>query len=239
MNILIIEDDPADSEALVSVLLANNFSVVGVSDNIIDGQKILYQNSVDVIITDVFLNGRPDGIKLAETVNSLPSLSKPFLFLTNFRDRQIFKRAHLILPFSFLLKPFNELAVLYAIEVTVEKFYAQRNEFTNPRRDYFFIKKKESFKKIKITDILFIEVESRYCNIVTENEKFLIQISLSKILELLDIKQFRQTHRNYVANIEKIQEIVPGDNLIILYGNHQVPLSDKYKGFINQYNILK
>ena len=42
---------------------------------------------------------------------------------------QDFERAKLTKPFSFLLKPFNELEILYAIEMAIEKFYEQNNVF--------------------------------------------------------------------------------------------------------------
>jgi FixJ family two-component response regulator len=49
------------------------------------------------------------------------------VFLTSSNDRQIFERAKLTRPFSFLMKPFNELEILYAIEMAVEKFHNQND----------------------------------------------------------------------------------------------------------------
>jgi DNA-binding LytR/AlgR family response regulator len=47
-----------------------------------------------------------------------------------------------------------------------------------------FIKKGKSLKKVLIEDIIYIEVEERYCNIITEKKKFVIMMSLTKMLEL-------------------------------------------------------
>jgi two-component system LytT family response regulator len=55
----------------------------------------------------------------------------------------------------------------------------------------------------------------------------------------LDAAKFYQTHRNYIVNTEKIMEILPADNLIVLEGNHRITLSDKYKSFTKQFQILK
>ena len=104
--------------------------------------------------------------------------------------------------------------------------------------DYLFIKKKNSLKKVAINEILFIEVEERYCNIITEKEKFVIQISLTKISNLLDKNKFVKTHRNTIVNTDKIEEIILADNLIILKGDHKINLSDTYKDFIKKMNIL-
>ncbi|MCW2121226.1 LytR/AlgR family response regulator transcription factor [Flavobacterium sp. 7A] len=245
INVLIIEDTPAESDALIEVLTENNYSIVGVARTNAEALQLFYNNPVDIVVIDVFLNGSPDGISFAETINAVPNASKPFVFLTSSKDRQIFERAKLTQPFSFLMKPFNELEILYALEMAVEKFYKQPNVFLSDDQDtvigqdYLFIKKNKALKKVLLADIIYVEVEDRYCKIVTTVEKFLILISLTKIMELLDPKIFCRTHRNFLINIEKIIEIVPQDNLIWLVNNHSVVLSDKYKDFSNQFRILK
>lgn len=244
INILIIEDVPEQSDALSKVLLAHKYDIVGVARNYKDAITLFFNSSVDIIIIDVFLDGKPDGITFAETINSIPNASKPFVFLTNSQERDIFERAKLTKPFSFLMKPFNELEILYALEMAIEKFYEQSNVFFSENQDtvisnnYLFIKKKNTLKKVSIKDIIYIVLEDRYCNIITEIEKFTILISLNKILELLDPIKFIRTHRNYIVNKDKIIEIILADNLIILKGNHKVCLSNNYKNFIKKEDIL-
>lgn len=244
INVLIIEDNPEESAELKKTL-ETKYTVVGIATNHADALNLFYNNKVDVVIVDVFLDGKPDGICFAESINAMPNASRPIVFLTSSKDRQTFERAKLTHPFNFLIKPFNEFEILYAIELAVEKFYEQRNVFSSEERDtviskqYLFIKKKDALKKVKIEDIIYIEVEERYCNIITEKEKFVILISLTKILEMMDVNKFCQTHRNYIINTEKIVEILPADNLIILEGNHKVMLSDRYKKITRQFQILK
>ncbi|VXA95316.1 DNA-binding response regulator [Flavobacterium sp. 9AF] len=245
INVLIIEDTPSESEALIKVLNANNYNIVGVATNHKEALSMFYSTKVDIVIIDIFLNGSPDGIAFAETINVVPNASKPFVFLTSSSDRQIFERAKLTKPFSYLMKPFNELELLYALELAVEKFYNQTDVFLSDEEntvisdDYLFIKKGKSLKKVLIDDIIYIEVEEKYCNIITENEKFLILISLTKILELLDENIFARTHRNFIVNSKKITEFIPADNLIILSGGHRATLSEKYRDIIKNVRTLK
>lgn len=245
INVLIIEDTPSESDALIKVLEENNYNVVGLATNHKDALTLFYNNKVDIAIVDIFLNGSPDGIAFAETINIVPNASKPFVFLTSSSDRQIFERAKLTKPFSYLMKPFNELELLYALELAVEKFYNQNDVFLSDEEntvisdEYLFIKKGKSLKKVFINDIIYIEVEEKYCNIITENEKFLILISLTKILELFDENLFSRTHRNFIVNLQKVTEIIPADNLVILVGNHKITLSEKYKEIIKKVRTLK
>jgi len=244
INVLIIEDSSEQSDTLSKTLLSNNYNIVGVARNYSDALALFYEHPVDIIIIDVFLDGKPDGITFAETINIIPDISKPFVFLTSSQDRQIFERAKLTNPFSFLMKPYNELEILYAIEMAVEKFYNQHDVFRSKNldtvvsNDYLFIKKKNALKKVSLQDIIYIEVENRYCNIITEKEKYVILISLNKINELLDSSKFIRTHRNYIVNKDKIEEIFLSDNLIILKGNYKALLSNNYKSFIKESNIL-
>ena len=244
INVLIIEDTPEQSDALSKVLLANKYNIVGIARSYTEALKLFYEQDVDIIVIDVFLDGKPEGITFAETINIIPDASKPFVFLTSSQDRQIFERAKLTKPFSFLMKPFNELEIIYALEIALEKFYEQSNVFfsedqdTVISNDYLFIKKKNALKKVSLTNIIYIEVEERYCNIITEKEKFVIMISLTKISELLDKEKFIKTHRNYIVNKDKIEQIILSDNLIILEGNHKVNLGDSYKDFIKKATIL-
>lgn len=148
INILIIEDTPEESNALSKVLLENNYNIVGVARTFKDALTLFYNEKIDIAIIDVFLDGKPDGIAFAETISIVPNTVKPFVFLTSSQDRQIFERAKLTKPFSFLMKPFNPLEILYAIEMAVEKFYAQSQVFQSEEQDtvvsneYLFIKKK-------------------------------------------------------------------------------------------------
>ncbi|MEP3838574.1 MAG: response regulator transcription factor [Algibacter sp.] len=245
VNVLIVEDTQAESDALVQVLQANNYNVIGVATSFKVALELFYSKPVDIVVLDIFLNGNPDGIALAETISVTPNTSKPFVFLTSSTDRNIFERAKLTQPFSYLMKPFNELEMLYALEMAVEKFYAQPNVFLGDEEDtiisseFLFIKKGKSLKKVLLADIIYIEVEEKYCNIITINEKFVILISLTKISKLLDDAFFSKTHRNFIVNTEKIIEIIPSDNLIILEGNHKATLSDTYKDLLKRVHTLK
>ena len=147
INILIIEDSPEESDRLIQVLKNHNYNISGIARSFKEALALFYQVNVDLVIIDIFLNGVPDGISFAETISTVPEASKPFVFLTSSTDRKIFERAKLTQPFSFLMKPFNELEVLYAIEMAVEKFYKQEDIFITEEentvisQDYLFIKK--------------------------------------------------------------------------------------------------
>lgn len=245
LNILIIEDNLELAEELVIMLEEYKYNVIAVASNYKDALTKYYQYNIDLVIIDIFLGENPDGIAFAETISTIPNALKPFLFLTSSKDREIFERAKLTNPFRYLLKPFNELELLYAIEMAIEKFYGQLNVFASKDEDtviaseYLFIKKKSVLKKVKLQDIIYIEVENRYCNIITTQEKFVIQISLSKINEYLNAQLFQQVHRKYIVNVHSIEEITLSKGILLLKNNHHISFSEKYKDLIKGFSILK
>ncbi|MEL7001341.1 MAG: response regulator transcription factor [Bacteroidota bacterium] len=244
INVLIVEDDSQQSELIKTMLESNYYNISGVATNYQEALELFYNQSVDLIILDIFLSGIPEGITFAETISTVPGAARPFIFLTSSTDRKIFERAKLTQPFSYILKPFNELEVLYAIEMALEKFYEQQDTFqgedgnTVIGEDFLFVKKGRALKKVNLKDIIYIEVEEKYCDIITEKEKFVILISLKKILTLLGDK-FHRTHRNHIVNIDHIEQIIPMDNLIMLTAGHHATLSDKYKDLIKKVTTLR
>lgn len=246
INVFIVEDNKEQSEALVEVLEANSYNVVGVVNNFKDAlATYINRKDIDIVIIDIFLGEHPDGISFAETINTLPQTKKPFLFLTSSVDKELFERAKAAMPFNYMVKPFNELELLFSISNAMEKFYDQNEAFTNDSQDtiiteeYLYIQKGKSLKKVLISEILYIEVEGRYSNIITEKGKFIILISLTKISELLKPSLFGRVSRNFIVNLQKIEEIFPNDNLIILTGDHKVTFSEKYKDVLKKHIVLK
>lgn len=249
LNILIVEDTPAQSDHYKQILEANGYNVVFILTNYRDAMSFILGNelyeTVDLLVLDIQLDGRPEGINIAEAIDAMPSKQKPFIFLTSLTDRDIFNRAKLTKPYAYIVKPANELEFVYSVEQAIERFYNQPDALSTEDEnavvsdEYLFIKKKNSLKKVRTSDIIYVEVEEKYCNIVTAQEKFVILISLVKILELLDSDKFCRTHRNFIVNSEKITEIVPKDNLIILEGGYKATLSDKYKDLIRKIRTLR
>lgn len=246
INVFIIEDSLEQSEALVETLEDHNYNIVGVANNFKDALAIyVSRKDIDILIVDIFLGEHPEGILFAETINTLPQEKKPFLFLTSSVDKTLFERAKATMPFNYMVKPFNELELLFSISAAIEKFYDQKDTFTSDEQDtivtqdHLYIQKGRSLKKVLISEIIYIDVEGRYCNIITEKGKFVILISLTKIMQLLNPNLFGKASRNAIVNLQKIEEIFLSDNLILLSGDYNVTFSDKYKDVITKNSILK
>lgn len=242
INTLVLEDSKEEQKLLFSALTAHNFELT-IAKNLSEAISLYHSKVFDIIIIDIFINGKPDGIEFAKTIQHAKNQC-PFLFLTSSLDRSIFEAARLTMPHSYLIKPFNDLELLYAIELAIEKFAYQSGAFQTshfvPIDQYFFIKKGNILVKISKEDIIYIEVEGQYCNLITNAEKFVIQISLKNIHEHLSKDFFVRTHRNYIVNLKAVDRIYTNDNLIVMKNSQKIILSRRYlQAFIKQYTIFK
>lgn len=244
VRVLIIEDRKEESDLLISLLDEHQFEVAGIARNHADAVKLMRSVSFDIAVIDVYLGEHPEGIAFAETLNAQPDLSKPFVFLTSSKDRTVFDRAKLTKPFAFLMKPFNGLEVLYALEMALEKYYDQDDAFDETESDtllasdHFFIKKKGALKKVLLSSIHYVEVDDRYCTLHCEDEKFVVLISLSRIETMLQPHGFVRTHRKFIVQRNKIEQIILGEDTIILEGGQSIPVSDNYKDLTKSLDIL-
>lgn len=243
ISVLIIDDDNSASITLKKHLEENHFKVIAIAQNIKEAIAIYYTEDIDIVIIDVFLDGKTDGITFANTINKNKSTLKPFIFLTGLIERDVFEKVKIERPFSFLLKPFNKVEILYTIELVLEKSI-ENTEWFNGKNDTidnaFFIKKNNIFHKVQIQDIICIEVEGRYSKIKVDKNSFLLEYSLIDLQKRLPRSLFIRSHRNYIVNINKVKEVHYNDNLIILENSIKALLGRRYKkDFIHRHSILK
>ncbi|MDG2449069.1 MAG: response regulator [Saprospiraceae bacterium] len=120
INILIIEDEAIVAQDIEAILLDLGYSVASIihrSDKAID---YLSFHSPDLVLCDISIKGEKDGIEVAETIRERKNI--PFIFLTSFADRNTLSRAKKVLPYGYIVKPFDAKDLLSAIEVAMFKF---------------------------------------------------------------------------------------------------------------------
>lgn len=246
LQLLLLEDSEEEARTLVSILELSDY-IVKRARNIAEAQSYLKEQSFDTIILDVMIHGKPEGIKFAESLNA-SGLNIPFLFITGMHSKDVFAKAKQTKPFNYLLKPYNVLEVLYAIELSIESHYQQSDTISTGdsnnaavvTNEFLFVKKKNRIEKVEISSINYVKSEEKYCTLICDNENYLIKYSLTRLKDILSSSIFRQVHRNYLINVKKVKEIYFEDNLIVLDSDDKIPLSNRFKTlFIKNNTILR
>ncbi len=184
--------------------------------NIILGFKLLLISILHIFISALIIIGLYALI-----------LKIDFLFLDVFKEMLTTK-----LPLSLLI-----FGILTFIISTRKR--ELKSEFENKIKSHLDIKDGKTIYKIAVDKILFIEANTPYLSIKTENRKYVYNSSLSKFLSLINNPNFIRIHKKYIVNQNAILKLVSranGDYDVILKNNDKIRLSRTYRK--NTFSIL-
>jgi diguanylate cyclase (GGDEF)-like protein/PAS domain S-box-containing protein len=123
-RILIVEDEGVIALELQDRLTGMGYEVVG---PVTSGQEAIdhaRKLQPDVVIMDIILAGKMDGIEASEIIKK--SLDIPVIFLTAHADERTLRRAKATQPFGYILKPFNVRELQVSIEMALYKHQKEK-----------------------------------------------------------------------------------------------------------------
>jgi PAS domain S-box-containing protein len=123
-KILVVEDEALIANDLAGRLQDNGYEVVGIAASGEDALEKLGSLAPDLVLMDIRLDGKMDGIDTAELVRS--DFGLPVIFLTSHADQNTLNRAKLTEPFGYLVKPFRQVNLASSIEMALHKHAAEK-----------------------------------------------------------------------------------------------------------------
>lgn len=234
LKILIVEDNPEEAKFLEDTLKSLSYEVAGIADSLETALGLFYAHTPDLLIVDIMLHGKKDGINIAEKINETPSHRKPVIFLTHLMDQETFEMAKKTNPFNYLLKPFHARELEFSIELAVELsihspgLFTTRSENSALVKDELYFKKGNYLFKVALADIDSIEVDGKYCSVQTPDNRFLVQKAL-KDLETELPASFCRIHRNHIINTSNIKRIDTAYMEVEMSNQKIIPVSKTFR----------
>jgi DNA-binding LytR/AlgR family response regulator len=232
IRILAVEDDPIYAETIRMIVEQTGYELVGLFSNGKDALLAIRATKPDLLLLDIKIDGPITGIQIAEQVAGEEGI--PTIFITSFREKEIFEKAKSTKPIAYILKPFDSLMLQNTIELAVAQFAGEDRGALNEKdivvKDGFFIKEKNSLFKVPMAGIHYIQSEDKYCTLHTDDRKFVLRISLQDILSSLP-ENFIRIHRSLVVDASKIQR-VDMDNNELQLKNITLPIGATYKNML-------
>lgn len=233
-KILIVEDDMIIAADLSMQLTRIGYEVIGINTKAEDALKNLYESRPDIILMDIVLSGKMNGIEAAIII--LQEHQIPLIFLTSNTDDATFQKAINAKPYAFIAKPFQKTELERTLKLTLKRIAVEseslkENQYSDHlscMEDRLFIRHNGEMVKVVLQDILFLEADRSYCAITTAKMKFLISLPLRNIESQLPDNQFVRVHRSYVVNLFQIDSLSEYQEYLTL-GTHQVPISRRMK----------
>ena len=123
-RILVVEDSHFLSTLLLKSLKDLGYIVSGVVSAGEDALKAAEEKKPDLVLMDIVLEGRMDGVEAAGEIKSRFNI--PVVYLTSHGDEKILERAKISEPFGYLIKPVKERELHATIEMALYKERMER-----------------------------------------------------------------------------------------------------------------
>jgi PAS domain S-box-containing protein len=117
-QIVIVEDEPVLAQAIRINLENLGYCVPGIFSAGEDALEYIPSAPPDLVIMDVGLQGKLDGVQTAERIHSTNDI--PIIFTTAHSDPQTIKRAISTAPFGYIVKPFQTRELHMHIEMALQ-----------------------------------------------------------------------------------------------------------------------
>ncbi|MGN0317338.1 MAG: LytR/AlgR family response regulator transcription factor [Lachnospira sp.] len=176
----------------------------------------------DFIFMDLYL-GRENGFKLVEKIDGLTSSSTKIVFITS--DAVAVFDSFEYRPFDFIHKELLKMRIPKTIKRAI-KMDRQNENFEFQYNDVE--------KSLNYNDIIYVQSDNHYINIVTQNRMYCLRGTLKDYENVFLKHDFVKIHRKYVVNLRYIIKVDDYYDQVILRNNKKLELSRTYKKAVKQ-----
>lgn len=258
VSVLIVEDEIIVAMELEARLMRMGFQVVGKAASGKLALELFQSQQIDLVLMDINIKGDSDGVQIAEKMAMLSPT--PIIYLTAQTDMTTFRRAKQTRPAAYLTKPYDEKNLQLAIELAIHNFAMQKgsdsptttNETQNETKSKFpnlpsadnilktdnaiFIKQNYRFIKFQPEELLYVQADGMYSDLITGNHKYTLRLTLTQVLERLKMAKLIRTHRSYAVNLRNVTEF---NDVEVMIGKHAIPIGASYKeNFLSQFDFM-
>lgn len=231
LKIGVVEDELVIARTILGTLDELGYEHCGPAISYTEALEMLADNKPDLLLLDIQLSGKKDGIDVALLVNKLYQI--PFIFLTANSDPETIERAKKVKPHAYIVKPFSKEELFAAIEIAFSNFTgnlltSKPEEVTSfGSKDFLFVKDGYVFRKIFFNEIVYLESDANYVTVhLQSDKKVLVRSTINDFISQINQKIFIRVHRSYSVNINKIEDIFPTE---ISIGGLRIPIGKSYK----------
>ena len=226
---IIIDDEPLGIELITDFVEQVPFlELKKTFSKPLEAMAFLQENPIDIVFSDIEMP-RLTGLDLLETLAQKPY----FIFITAHRHFAIdgFEKGAV----DYLIKPIRFERFLKATNRVKEQISPFNKLNNHPiKTERIFIKSENKFIKIMLRDILYIEAQGNYLNIVTQTNAHQTLSTLKSMEEILHNTSCFRIHRAFIVNTDSIQSL--NGNIVQLSNGKTIPIASNKKDLL--YTLL-
>ena len=231
IKIGIVEDEMVIALTIENTLDELGYEYCGIASSYGEALELLETDKPDLVLLDINLSGKKDGIDVAEKINLLYQI--PFIFLTANSDMATIDRAKKVKPHAYIVKPFTKEELYAAIEIAFSNFSNNKNAAQTEKtaalnpNGFAFLRDGKHFHRVEYTDIVYIESDNNYTIVfLASKRKLMVRSPFTEFLATLPSTMFVRVQRSYAVNTARIDSIDTDD---VTLNGIKVPLSKSYR----------
>jgi len=124
-NVLVVENEVIVARTIANQLKKLGYTVAAQASCASQALAKAVEAKPDLVLIDICLNGKMDGITAAEQIRQ--QLNIPIVYLSACGDHDTLQRAKITQPCGYVLKPFNEKDLRVAIEMALLQHQMERS----------------------------------------------------------------------------------------------------------------
>ena len=241
MNILIIEDDLIIAENIKEYIEEFGNHQIYIAKDYRACKEIKEKVKPDLFLVDIKLEGsEKDGIDIMS--NLFPKNQSPIIYISTLVDLETRDKAKKTNPAAYLVKPFSQKQLEVAIDFAIT--HANKNQqieknividhcpfISEP--DYFYVKVKDKYEKISKANIVALQSQGTYTDIITTTATITHYLNMKVLLERINSKNILRCHNSYAVNVHYISSF-DSDSLYVVGGKdiRSLPIGNTFKGEI-------
>ena len=125
-KVMLVDDEAVITMQLEKRLPTMGYDVVGTASSGEESILMARDLKPSLILMDIVMPGRLDGIDAAEIISK--ELDIPIIFLTAYTDDKFIERAKNVEPYGYIIKPFNEREIRPNIEIALYKKESEQRQ---------------------------------------------------------------------------------------------------------------
>jgi len=224
LSILIVEDSYSYALKLEIMCRRIGYRVIGIVDSSATALEAIHVHSPDLILMDININGKLNGIQVAQSINQLRI---PILYLTGYDSDEFHANPGDTNMIGYLRKSLDEKTLESVLNMAILKAYFfnqdEDNKISytgNDALDAFYFRKGDSYNKVLLRDINVIQADGNYCKVILRNgTQYYPRITLSRLKESLPEQIFFLAHRRNLVRLSSIEAFNLTDGTIQVGGN--------------------
>ncbi|MEW6402830.1 MAG: PAS domain S-box protein, partial [Chloroflexota bacterium] len=208
-SILVVEDERIVAHDIRTTLQNSGYTVPATAGTGEEAITLAEQTGPDLVLMDIVLPGKLDGIQAAEEIRA--RLGIPIIYLTAYSDDPIIARARATEPIGYVMKPFEEKDLLTTIEISLHQYIVSRD-----RAEAQLHASEERFRHafeyapigmaLVTPDGLWLDVNNALCEMLGYSRQDLLHATLSQITHPDEFEKNTDLVRQLLAGeINRIQ----------------------------------